>query len=69
MWRYFFDIYIDKILDGSLRVDTSLEVAKIQNITLPTEDLKKLKYLMEVPEDCKTLQEYLKRFDLAIMLL
>ena len=37
-------------LDGSLRVETALDLAKIQNITLPTEDLKELRNLMEVPE-------------------
>lgn len=56
-------------LDGSLRVETALDLAKIQNITLPTEDLKELRNLMEVPEDCPTLHECLKRFDLPIMLL
>lgn len=56
-------------LDGSLRVETALDLAKIQNITLPTEDLKELRNLMEVPEDCQTLHECLKRFDLPLTLL
>lgn len=56
-------------LDGSLRVETALELAREQNIALPTEDLVELRNLMEVPEDCQTLHECLKRFDLPIMLL
>ena len=56
-------------LDGSLRVETALDLAKSQNITLPTEDLKELRNLMEVSEECQTLHECLKRFDLPIMLL
>lgn len=56
-------------LDGSLRVETALDLAKEQQITLPTEDLRELRELMEVPEDCKTLEECLKRFDLPILLL
>ncbi len=56
-------------LDGSLRVETALDLARTQGITLPTEDLMELRSLMEVPEDCKTLHECLKRFDLPLMLL
>ncbi|MBP3886612.1 MAG: adenosine deaminase [Cellulosilyticum sp.] len=56
-------------LDGSLRVETALDLAREQKIVLPTEDVGELRNLMEVPEDCKTLHECLKRFDLPIMLI
>ena len=56
-------------LDGSLRVETALDLAREQNIVLPTEDLDELRNLMEVSEECKTLHECLKRFDLPIMLI
>ena len=56
-------------LDGSLRVETALDLAREQKIVLPTEDLEELRGFMEVPEECKTLHECLKRFDLPIKLI
>lgn len=57
-------------MDGSLDSDTIIELAKMQNIKLPTEDKKELeeKYL-QVGEDCPNLVDYLKRFDLPLTLL
>lgn len=56
-------------LDGSLRVATALELAKAQHIELPAKNIDELTTLMQVPEDCQTLHECLKRFDLPIQLL
>ena len=44
-------------LDGSLRPETVWEIAKEQGIRLPAESAEEVKYKMEVPEDCRTLEE------------
>ena len=56
-------------LDGSLRPETVWELAKEQGIELPAKSAEEVKYKMEVPEDCKTLEEYLERFDLPLLVL
>ena len=56
-------------LDGSLRPETVWELAKEQGIRLPAESAEEVKYKMEVPEDCRTLEEYRERFDLPLLVL
>ncbi len=56
-------------LDGSLRPETVWELAKEQKIELPAKTVEDVRYKMEVPEDCKTLEEYLERFDMPLMVL
>ena len=56
-------------LDGSLSPKAVIEVAKKENIKLPTYDEKELRSYLEVPEDCDSLNEYLKRFDLPNLVL
>ncbi len=56
-------------LDGSLRPETVWELAKEQGVELPAKSAEEVKYMMEVPEDCKTLEEYLERFDLPLLVL
>lgn len=56
-------------LDGSLRPETVWELAKEQGIRLPAKTLEEVRFQMEVPEDCRTLDEYLERFDLPLMVL
>jgi len=56
-------------LDGSLRPQTVWELAKEQGIALPADSVEEVKDKMEVPEDCKTLEEYLERFDLPLLVL
>ncbi|MCR5332466.1 MAG: adenosine deaminase [Bacilli bacterium] len=51
-------------LDGSLSPEIIIEVAKEEGINLPTYDAKELRKYLEVPEDCKSLNEYLERFDI-----
>jgi len=53
-------------LDGSLRPKTVLELAKGANVALPSEDVEVLKSNLQAPEDCPSLSEYLKRFDLPV---
>lgn len=53
-------------LDGSLRPESLLEIAKKDNIELPSYDLDELKKHLRVDETNKDLVEYLKRFQLPI---
>ncbi|WP_205665683.1 adenosine deaminase [Anoxybacter fermentans] len=56
-------------LDGSVNPETILELAQKEGIDLPTENLDELRRYLEVPEDCKSLGEYLQKFEfpLAVM--
>lgn len=56
-------------LDGSLRPKTVWELAQDQKIELPSKSVEETKYMMEVPKDCKTLPEYLERFELPLLVL
>ena len=56
-------------LDGSLRPETVWELAKEQNIKLPANTVDEVRDQMQVPEDCRTLEEYLSRFDLPLLVL
>lgn len=56
-------------LDGSLRAETVWELAKEQGIELTEKTVEEVRAKMEVPEDCKTLEEYLERFALPTLIL
>lgn len=56
-------------LDGSVRPETVLELANEQGLNLSASSVKEVKEKMEVPEDCKTLEEYLERFELPLLVL
>lgn len=56
-------------LDGSLRPGTVWELAGEQKIELPAKTVEDVHCKMEVPENCRTLEEYLKRFDMPLMVL
>ena len=56
-------------LDGSLSPKAIIEVAKKEHIELPTYNEKELVNFLQVPEDCDSLNEYLKRFDLPNLVL
>lgn len=56
-------------LDGSLRPETVWELAKEQNIKLPANTVDEVRDQMQVPEDCRMLEEYLTRFDLPLLVL
>ena len=53
-------------LDGSVRPETILDLAREQNITLPSNDIEEIRTLMIAPETCPNLGEYLQRFDLPL---
>ena len=53
-------------LDGSLRIPTILEMGAEQGVRLPADTLESLRPYVEVGEDCASLVEYLKAFDVAL---
>lgn len=56
-------------LDGSLRPDTVWELAREQGIGLPAASKEELVGLLRVPEDCQSLNEYLERFGIPLLVL
>lgn len=56
-------------LDGSLSVETVLELAKERRIKLPADDPEKLRTYLEAPKECLSLIDYLTRFDLPLEIL
>ena len=53
-------------LDGSLRVDSILDIAQKNNIELPTTNKDKLKNLLSIGNKRVTLEEYIARFDITL---
>jgi adenosine deaminase len=51
-------------LDGSLRAETIIDIAKKEGISLPTMDREEIQQELIAPLDCESLDEYLKRFAL-----
>lgn len=51
-------------LDGSVRVDTIIDIAKKENIKLDSYEKHDVEKMVQVPNDCESLNEYLNRFDL-----
>lgn len=60
------DKYIDLHLhlDGAITPDIAKKLAEVQKIELPTDDDKELEKLLTVPEDCTSLNDFLKCFEL-----
>lgn len=52
-------------LDGSIPLDGIRSLAQIAGVEIP-ESKEQLKKLLQAPEDCKSLAEYLKRFELPL---
>src|SRR5580693_8760409 len=53
-------------LDGSLRLKTILELAEKQRVELPAHDEDGLRKLMNLGQNCGSLVEYLKAFDVTL---
>jgi adenosine deaminase len=53
-------------LDGSLRLDTILELARQQHVKLPTFDKGDLFRLIYAGDVCNSLEDYLKAFDITL---
>lgn len=49
-------------LDGSLRVDTILDIAKKDSIPLPSYNKEDLIKHLSIIDDCNSLDEYLNKF-------
>ena len=56
-------------LDGSLSAKAIIEVAKKENIVLPSFNEDELNKYLRVPENCESLNEYLERFALPNLVL
>jgi adenosine deaminase len=56
-------------LDGSLRIETILELAKEDNVELPARDAAGLRRAMNIGQNCGSLVEYLKAFDVTLRVL
>lgn len=56
-------------LDGSLRPETVLELAREQKLSLPADTLEDIIKYLRVPEECKSLTEYLRCFELPLMVM
>ena len=55
-------------LDGSLRPETLLDLARAHRVTLPKHTVEELTEFMRV-DDAQTLEDYLRRFDVTISVL
>ena len=53
-------------LDGSLRLDTVIDLARKQNVKLPTDDRDGLFSLLYAGDVCNSLEDYLKAFDITL---
>jgi adenosine deaminase len=53
-------------LDGSLRINTILELAREQGVTLPGDTAETLRPFVEVGDECTSLVDYLKAFDVTL---
>jgi len=56
-------------LDGSIRLDTILYLARKQQIKIPTFDREELKNLLVNDESCTSLTEYFKPFEISLSVL
>jgi adenosine deaminase len=53
-------------LDGSLRLDTIIDLAKIHDVEIPSTDPAALARAMNLGQNCGSLVEYLKAFDVTL---
>ena len=53
-------------LDGSLRLPTILEMAEQQKVKLPGDTVESLAPFVEVGDDCQSLVDYLRAFDVTL---
>lgn len=56
-------------LDGSLRVSTILQLAEEQKVKLPAHDEEALRRKVVVGEECRSLEDYLKAFEITLSVL
>ncbi len=56
-------------LDGSLTPEDILSLAELAGVTLPCDNAASLRPLLQVEGNCKSLAEYLEKFDLPLLVL
>src|SRR4026208_2416013 len=56
-------------LDGSLRPETTTDLAKAHRVDLPSFELPELRRAMNLGQNCGSLVEYLKAFDITLRVL
>lgn len=56
-------------LDGSVRPETIIELAKIENIKLPSYDIESIKNILVAPMECSSLNEYLEKFEIPVAIM
>lgn len=56
-------------LSGSVRPETILEIALEEGISVPTNEINNFKSFVQVNDDCKSLKEYLTKFDFNLMVM
>ncbi|MBU3190460.1 adenosine deaminase [Clostridium bowmanii] len=56
-------------LDGSVRPGTIIDIAKDENISIPYYDIENIKKELTAPAECKSLDEYLRRFEIPILIM
>src|SRR5512134_2237661 len=53
-------------LDGSLRLETIIDLAKRHKVELPSYEPAELRTIMNLGQNCGSLVEYLKAFDITL---
>jgi adenosine deaminase len=56
-------------LDGSLRLDTIIDLARVHRVEIPSTDPAELRRAMNLGQNCGSLVEYLKAFDVTLRVL
>jgi adenosine deaminase len=56
-------------LDGSVRPETIIDIAKEEEISIPYYDTENIRKEVTAPVECKSLDEYLKRFEIPILVM
>ncbi|MHA5068174.1 adenosine deaminase [Cetobacterium somerae] len=56
-------------LDGSVRPETIIELAKIESVDLPTSNIETIKNILIAPMECTSLNEYLQRFQVPVAIM
>lgn len=56
-------------LDGSVLPETAWELAQLQGVAVPADTLEEFRRFLIVSADCRSVNEYLKRFELPLQIL
>lgn len=56
-------------LDGSVRPETIIDIAKEEGVSIPYYDIENIKKEVTAPAECTSLDEYLKRFEIPILVM